>query len=301
VRTLTTFTDRSYEVRVPPTSDGGQLPVLLMLHGGGGNREGAWTMSCPGGDAGSPDCLGAMALGEGFLVVTPEGTPQGSGPLLSRLRTWNAGGGDGGWQCVSGRACADAAVDEALYFGLLLADLRSVTNADPQRVFATGLSNGAALSHRLACQVPAVRAIASVAGGNQFATTERCPGRAAIIEVHGTDDPCWSFDGGPASCADANPGVKVSVPATMEGWATRNGCQLTRTTTLLADAGPGDPTTTLERRWNGCPAGLDVVLLEVTGGGHTWPRGAEPRNTSSGVVSQGISANRVMLDFFKAR
>lgn len=300
MRTLLAFSDRPYEVHVPANYDGGVRPVLLMLHGGGGNRENGWEMSCPGADAGSPECLGNLALTDGFIVVTPDGTPTGSGPLLSRLRTWNAGGGDGGWQCVSGRACIDAGVNEAVYFGLLLADLRSVVAADNQRVFATGLSNGAALSHRLACQLPAVRAIASVAGGNQFSTNEACQGQKAILEIHGTGDPCWNFDGGAESCADTNPGIKIGVSDTMAGWAARNGCQQSRVTRQLSDAGTTDATTVLEHTWNGCPAGKEVQLLEIVNGGHTWPRGAEPRMTSSGVVSQGISASRYMLAFFKA-
>lgn len=300
MRTLLAFSDRPYEVHVPSNYDGGVRPVLLMLHGGGGNRENGWEMSCPGADAGSPECLGNLALTDGFIVVTPDGTPTGSGPLLSRLRTWNAGGGDGGWQCVSGRGCIDAGVNEAVYFGLLLADLRSVVAADNQRVFATGLSNGAALSHRLACQLPAVRAIASVAGGNQFSTNEACQGQKAILEIHGTGDPCWNFDGGPESCADTNPGIKIAVSDTMAGWAARNGCQQSRVTRQLSDGGATDPTTVLEHTWNGCPAGKEVQLLEIVNGGHTWPRGAEPRMTSSGVVSQGISASRYMLEFFKA-
>lgn len=273
--------------------------MLLMLHGGGGNRENGWEMSCPGADAGSPECLGNLALAEGFIVVTPDGTSTGSGPLLSRLRTWNSGGGDGGWQCVSGRGCLDG-VNEASYFALLLGDLRSVVAVDPQRVFATGLSNGAALSHKLACQLPGVRAIASVAGGNQFSTIEACTGQTAILEIHGTGDPCWNFDGGAESCADNNPGIKIAVSDTMAGWARRNGCQQTRLTRQHSDAGAGDLTTVLEHTWNGCPAGKEVQLLEVVNGGHTWPRGAEPRMSSSGVVSQGISASRYMLEFFKA-
>lgn len=288
------FPERTFEVRVPASSDGGALPVLLMLHGGGGNRANALEMSCqPDGGA----CLQDLALDAGFIVVIPEGTP-GVG-LAARFRTWNGGGGDGGWQCVSGLACNDR-VDEAGFFSALLADLRSVVAVQPLRVFATGLSNGGALSHRLACELPAVRGIASVAAGNQFATLEPCQRRAAILEIHGTADPCWNFDGGPESCADQNPGIKVGVEATMAGWASRNACQPVPTMRSIADAGATDPTSVDEISWSGCAGGNDVVLLRVMNGGHTWPQGNEPRTPSSGRVSQAISANQRMLDFFLA-
>lgn len=296
VRQLAAFPDRTFEVRVPGTYDGGALPVLLMLHGGGGNRTNALQMSCQV-DGGA--CLQDLALDAGFIVVIPEGTAPDAGIIASRLRTWNGGGGSGGWQCVSGFACT-LGYDEGAYFSALLTELRSLVMVQPLRVFATGLSNGGALSHRLACELPGIRGIASIAAGNQFATTAACPRRAAILEVHGTADPCWNYDGGPESCADQNPGIKVGVEGTMAGWASRNGCQSVPTVRTLVDAGAVDPTSVEEVSWSGCGGGNDVDLLRVVNGGHTWPQGAEPRTPGSGRVSQAISANQRMLEFFLA-
>lgn len=274
------------------------MPVLLMLHGGGGSRAIALETACPAGDDSSPLCLHAMALDAGFLVVAPDGTPTADAGFLSGLKTWNGGGGDGGWQCVSGRAC-QLGVNEAAYFSSLLADLRTITTVDPTRVYATGLSNGGALSHRLACELPAVRAIASVAAGNQFATLEACTRRAAVLEIHGTNDPCWNYDGGAEACADPGQGIKIAVSDTMAGWASRNGCSAVPMSRLIADAGPTDPTAVIEHTWTGCSGSNDVVHLQVLNGGHTWPRGAEPRSGSSGLVSQAISANDFILRFFE--
>ncbi len=294
-RTMPAFSKRSYDVHVPASYDGKTaLPVILNLHGGGGNRTSARRLTCPGGDEKSPECLEPLADARGYFVITPDGT---GAPLLPNVRTWNSGGGDGGWQCVSGYAC-NQNVDEVAYFTALLADVQTVVAIDAKHVYATGISNGAGMSERLACELPQfIAAFASVAGGNQFATTQACAPGKPVLEIHGTADPCWLFDGGVASCADTNPGAKIGVADTISGWATRNGCTTSRTTTSLPDT-TNDGTTTLEHHY-ACPAGKEIVLYEVTGGGHTWPSGYSYSGTV-GITSTDFSANHVILDFFDA-
>jgi polyhydroxybutyrate depolymerase len=294
-RTMAAFPKRSYDVHVPGGYDGTTaLPVILNLHGGGGSRASARKLTCPGGDEKSPDCLEPLADARGFFVITPDGT---GGPLVPNVRTWNSGGGDGGWQCVSGYAC-NQDIDEAAYFTALLADVQTVVKIDAKRVYPTGISNGAGMSERLACELPQnVAAFASVAGGNQLSTTKACPPAKPVLEIHGTADPCWLFDGGTASCADTNPGAKIGVPDTIAGWVTRNGCTNTRTTTPLPDS-TSDGMTTLHHVY-ACPAGKEIELYEVTGGGHTWPSGYSYSGTV-GPTTTDFSANKVILDFFAA-
>ena len=70
---------RSYVVRVPGdlTEHDGPVPLVLVLHGGGGNA----------GYAESMTGFTAKAEKEEFIVVYPEGT----GRFLKRHLTWNAG------------------------------------------------------------------------------------------------------------------------------------------------------------------------------------------------------------------
>ena len=294
-RTMAAFPSRGYAAYVPSSYDGfARLPVILVLHGGGGNRAFARKLTCPGGDETSPECFDVVAGAKGFLVVYPDGT---GAPALPDLRTWNAGGGDAGWQCVSGYAC-NHAVDERAYFEALLRDLATVVHIDPKRVFATGHSNGAALSERLACEMPlAIAGIAPVAGGNQYSTLAPCATATPVLEIHGTADPCWPFDGGTQSCADKNPGAKIGVPKTLSDWRQRNGCSSTESTTPLPDVA-ADGTTTTRHDYD-CPKGREVVLLEVLGGGHTWP-GGYARNGDTGPMSEDFSANHAIVDFFAA-
>lgn len=285
------YPSRPYDLQIPQSYDGTPLPVIVLLHGGGGNPTEAEAITCPGGDAGSPECFLPLADARHFIVVSPSGTQIGP----TQLRAWNSGGGDGGWQCVSSKPCTDG-VDEKAYFTAVFDDLGQHVHFDAQHIYATGHSNGAAMSERLACEFPlAVKAIASVAGGNQYSTTQPCPAQAAVLELHGTADPCWEFDGGPASCADKNMGSKISVPQTIAFWQAHNGCTGGETVTPVPDTAD-DGTSSRVHRYD-CPKGKEVVLVEILDGGHTWPGGS---TTDNGLTSHDFSGSKAILDFFQA-
>lgn len=289
------FERRSYDVYLPADYVPARpVPVVLAIHGGGGNSRAALRTSCPGGDVHSADCLQAMAGREGVAVVYPNGT---GSRLLAGVRTWNAGGGANGWQCVSGRACEDG-VDDIAYFRALLEDLSRWVAIDPRRVHATGLSNGGAMSHRLACQLSdRIASIAALGGANQFATTSTCAPRrpVPVLQIHGTADRCWGYEGGKAACAQRDDKSKIAVEESMRIWAAINGCASVQPAQPMASE-PRIETTQL--RWAGCRA--ETVLIRMTGGGHVWPGGwAYLRESVIGPMVGGWSANRVILDFFR--
>ena len=291
------FERRPYDIHLP--DDYGALrpvPVVLAIHGGGGSARGGARTSCPGGDIDSPECLHAMAAREGIAVVYPNGT---SSRLLRRVRTWNAGGGTGDWQCVSGRACKDG-VDDIAYFTALLDALARWAAVDPARIYATGLSNGGAMSHRLACEMAdRIAAIAPLGGANQFAATSVCaPSRPVpVLHIHGTADPCWRYEGGKAACAQRDDKTKIAVDESMRIWADINGCGLAEDPEPFARE---EGVETVRINWAGCRDGAEVVLLRMDGGGHVWPGGwVYFRERRIGPMVTGWSANRAILDFFR--
>ncbi len=291
-RTVPGWPGRSYDIYIPGTYEGlSPSPVILALHGGGGNRAAQRKLECPGGNLADPGCLDAYATSRSFIVVYPDGT---GAPLLPNVRTWNSGGGSAGWQCVSGYAC-NQGIDDVAYVAALLADLKTAFVIDERRVYATGISNGAAMAHRLACQLPGgIAAIAPVAGENQFATTEPCARAVPVLDVHGTADPCWPYEGGTMSCLDTNPGAKVGVGASIDGWRQRDGCNSIPKDQDLPDLANDGTTTT---RHDYTCTGADVILYEVKGGGHTWP-GGHPYSTTVGPTSSDFAASTVIVDFF---
>lgn len=290
--------ERAFSMELPEGWDGASpLPLLIAFHGGGGNRRSAERVTCPGGDLQSPGCLSAVARSRGVAVVHPDGT---AARLLPNVRTWNAGGGRDGLNCTSGRACREG-VDDVRYFDALLAEVKRLVPVDARRVFLTGLSNGGAISHRLACErSEQVAAIVAVGGSNQFAAAHgACPGGVAVLEIHGTADPCWSFAPSEASCLEGeNAGIKAGTLDSMEGWRLRNGCGDAVVTTPLPDRAPDDGTTASWLRWPGCKAAVE--LIRVDGGGHTWPGGFSYQKPSViGPVSRDFG-NEVVLDFLLA-
>jgi polyhydroxybutyrate depolymerase len=296
VCTVPGWLDRAFELDVPATWDrSAPLPVIVLIHGGGGNRKGINRSTCPDGDVTSPGCLVAMAKARGYAVVAPDGT--GSRPLEA-LKTWNAGGGHT-LQCTSGGACKSN-VDDLAFFDDLFGQLERTIPIDPRRVYATGISNGGAMSHRLGCQMAArFAAIIGVASGNEWADDGgACDVQTPVLEIHGTEDPCWLFDGGVTACLQEDGESKTSVPTTMDNWRVRNGCAATFVDTARPDRDPDDGTTLSIRTWDACAATTELFI--VTGGGHTWPGGWRYFSEDRVGRASREDDNTDVLDFFDA-
>jgi polyhydroxybutyrate depolymerase len=286
---------RPYDLLLP--SNYGELPrvpLIVAIHGGGGNKTAQRRLGCPRGDVHDAGCLHAIADAAGFAVAYPSGTGHW---LLRNVRTWNAGGGMNGFQCVSGRACRDG-VDDVAYFNAMLDDIGANFQVDADAVYLTGMSNGAAMAHRLACALPGrIAGIAPVGGANQYAALAPCTAATAVLQIHGDADPCWSYLGGETACADKNSGIKVSVADTVAGWARRNACKGTPVVDNLPDTS-ADGTTATAHRYQACVEPLSLILIE--NGGHTWPGGYQYfRERRIGKMCLDFNASDAIVTFFK--
>jgi polyhydroxybutyrate depolymerase len=290
--------DRPFDIRLPATS-AGPLPLLLVFHGGGGNAAGALSTTCPDGERDAPVCIDHLAAARGYVTVAPNGT--GTRPMRNS-RTWNAGGGADGYYCSAGPACASG-VDDMAYVDDLIAEVRRLADIDAARIYATGLSNGASISHRLACERPAAfAAIAPVGGPNQHgASGGACPGGVPVLQIHGTADPCapWQ-DTANVDCATIElEGLKAGASSTMEGWRLRNGCSEQTVELPFEDLDPSDGSTATRIAWQSCEHAVE--LIRIDGGGHTWPGGDAYLDESRiGTMNRDFLGSEVMLDFFDA-
>jgi polyhydroxybutyrate depolymerase len=143
---------------------------------------------------------------------------------------------------------------------------------DPDRVSIVGLSNGAGFANRLACKLPGqFAAVVSVAGG--YRALDPCPPqeRASFLAIHGSADQIVPYNG-------RKPDRKGNVPLFAAGWARRDGCS-----TTPATLHPRHLVTRLV--FGGCPAGMRVEVLRLSGTDHGWPGAAPPwpRHNPSGV------------------
>ena len=116
--------DRHFVLHIPRPARRGRLPLVVVLHGAGGNGR---RMAAGTG-------FSAEADRRGFVAVYPDGI-------------------DGGWN--DARA-ADGA-DDVAFVRAMLDTLAGELRTDPDRVYAAGISNGAMFTHRLACDLPGER------------------------------------------------------------------------------------------------------------------------------------------------
>lgn len=243
---------RRYHLHVPEHERDAALPLLVVLHGGGGN--GAQVR-----DATGLDEIGTRA---GFAVAFPDGT----GPGRGRLLTWNSGG-------LPVHA-VEHDIDDTGFLRAVVADVGRRAPIDTARVFAAGHSNGGMMCHRLARQAADVFAgIAVVAGAMDFtAADSELP--IAVLIVHGTEDQRVRFDGGRPLRSTGRVGERsdASVADAVAYYLTRNG--LSPVGEKVVDGRVRTETWSTGKNGGQAPP---VRVVTLDGGGHAWPSLAKPR------------------------
>lgn len=259
---------REYLVHVPQSYHGQPTPMLLALHGGGGDAD------FQADD--SKYHLISKSEQAGFIAVFPNGYSRMGGVLA----TWNAGTCCGGAQKNN--------VDDVGFIREVIHRLERQASIDARRIFATGMSNGAMMSWRLACEAPEIRAIAPVEGTDN--TTSCKPARPVpVIEFHAADDDHVPFNGGTGvgpSHVDF-----VSVPATQSKWVQIDRADPAAKRVLTV---PGAHCDLHAPK----PGGALVELCVTDTGGHSWPGGGTQQERKH--PSMAISANDLMWSFFSS-
>jgi len=269
--------ERSYYVHVPPSYDGAtSVPLVLALHGGGG----------AGGNMDKLTGFNAVGDREGFIVAYPSGVG----------RHWSDG------RAVNKKDVGGKEVDDVAFLTALVDRLAGDYNIDRKRVFVTGISNGAFMSFRLACDRPDVFAAAAGVAGAVTEDLAAGPAPRApvpVMFINGDEDPLVRYGGGEIKVGKKSRGTTLSVPASVAWWVKANGAATTPATTALPDADAADGTTAVREDYAGA-GGADVVLITVRGGGHTWPGGWQYLWARViGRTSRDFSASDVIWEFFK--
>lgn len=260
---------RSYLLHIPSSFDPTQpAPVVLIFHGGGGNAQNAIRMTG----------FNRQSDRSGFLAVYPNGT----GRLDDLVLTWNGG------ECCG--YAQENNVDDVGFVRALLTDLSSSVRMDAQRVYATGMSNGAIFAYRLACEMSDVfAAVGPVAGTQNVECLPEQP--VSIIHFHGTADAHLPYAGGVGeeSLTDVE---YNSVMDSVLFWAQFNACP--------------DPPVVVENGiishlgYGQCASQTSVQLYTIHGGLHAWPGSEGPGWPGGDMPTPEIDATRVIWDFFAA-
>jgi polyhydroxybutyrate depolymerase len=255
---------RSYLLHLPSADDcAGSWPLVLVFHGRLGVAKGMERLT------GFSD----LADSEGFVVAYPQGVG----------RSWNAGHGAG--------EAALQNIDDIGFIISLIGRLVEESGADVRRVAAVGMSAGASLVHRLACEIPErISAIGAVAGTIAPSVAASCGSAlpVSVLQIHGTADPIVKWDGDvPLSSARME-----SVDETVIGWVKRNRCSPNPEVELVNDS--------YMRETYLATDGTEVTLYTVLGGGHTWPSGQQYLPESMiGRTSHALDATKLAWDFFR--
>lgn len=258
---------RAYVIALPEQPRG--APLILALHGGGGSpRQFA-------ADSG----LTARAVAAGFAVAYPAGTGR-------RLLTWNAG-------TCCGPAQAQG-VDDSAFLIAVAQDAAAGFGLAADRVYLTGMSNGAMLAQLHALRHPErVAAVVSVAG---VAEVRRYPARGPVplLHIHGTADDLVPYDGGAGDGLATADQDFPPVDRVIAAFRLPQGLLRQGRSTIIDPAPDGMQV----RRdvWED-RAGLPrVVLMTVEGGGHDWPGGL--RSARRGATRD-IDAASEAIAFFQ--
>jgi polyhydroxybutyrate depolymerase len=269
---------RTYRLHVPASYTGrDRVPLVMNFHGYGGNsaRQNNYSGLVPVSDVND------------FILVSPDALPTMNGqPFWNNLLL-----------------PAPPHADDVAFVGALLDELEADLCIDAARIYATGMSNGALLSSRLACSLSSrIAAVAPVAGAYYPPLVTRTPSEppcadarpVPFLAFHGTKDAQVPFGGGASTMGgtfrlpmdDTTPAEDV-----LQAWAAHNGCTSRRQESRVSD----------EVRlvtYGGCTGDADVQLYIVDGGGHTWPGSTVERPPE--LTTRDISASELMWKFFRA-
>jgi polyhydroxybutyrate depolymerase len=256
--------DRYYEISLPSNPRG--APLLVMLHGGGGNP--GRTKAVTG--------LTRVALRQGYAVAYPAGTGR-------KLLTWNAE------YCCA--AAARNGVDDDGFLARVIKDAQDRFDLGT-RVYVTGMSNGSMMAQTFAARNPGlVRAVAGVAGSMDTASV-RVAGPVPALIIHGTADPMVPYGGGRGENSLTRTDF-ASVASVVDAFLAPWGDGLARTSRKIDRRDDGTAVIVTDH----VKAGAVVLrLMTVEGGGHNWPGGAKPRDDMATTAE--IDANTEILRFF---
>lgn len=265
--------ERCYLLYVPDEFDPSKpIPVVFSLHGFASNPAGQRFISR----------WERIADRETFLVVYPQGS---SFPLR-----WN-----------SGLFANINEIDDVQFMRDMIAELRSLATLDPDRIYVTGMSNGAMMTDRIACELAdQVAAVGLVSGLGAGASDECAPARpVAVMGFFGSADPLIDFKTGLGRISVPRRALNIASQHALilpldewtKAWVERNGCN--PDPEVLPTQGDVSGV-----RYSECAAGAEVIVYTIDGGGHNWPGG--PDIPYIGKTTHAIDASQAMWDFFQA-
>jgi polyhydroxybutyrate depolymerase len=231
-----------------------------------------------------------LADREAFLAVYPNG----SGRFGKRLLSWNAG-----------TCCGYAAInkiDDVGFARALIDKLAEVLPIDRRRIYATGLSNGGMMAHRLAAEAgDLIAAVVPVAGGMVLPAIKSAR-PVPVMHIHSVDDPRALYNGGlgPPFPLTKSRVFHPNIDRMIARWAKHNGCSEQPSVEDRRSDKEAHGHTATRFVFRNCRDNAEGTLWKLTGAGHVWPGGKQKvLERILGPSTEIIDANQEMWQFFQ--
>ncbi len=235
---------RTGQYYVPDGLPAAPVPLVIQLHGGGGDSDSAMEFTCE-------LRWNELADRDKFIVVYPEGV-------------------DDHWHDCRGDLSDLPDSDDVGFVSAIIDRASLYFDIDPERIYAAGMSNGSMMSLRLATELS--DRIAAVAGAAGYAAAVNDCGAPqqpiSIMLCAGDDDPIVPYEGGEIAFSR---GTVLSAHDTVRLWAEFLGVDPGPTVEPLPNLVPGDHSTVIRYLFGGGAEGTEIAFYDVAGGGHAWP------------------------------
>ncbi|TMQ05248.1 MAG: hypothetical protein E6J90_43760 [Deltaproteobacteria bacterium] len=222
---------RTYAVNQPSTCTA-SCPVIVDLHG--------FTSTATG----EQNASGILQLGnqQGIITVWPSGVSN----------SWNAGSGQFGSCCGT---ALSSNIDDVGFMRAMVAKIKvDFPRADPRRFYATGISNGCAMSQRLAAEANDIFAAAACSSLYLLTGETQLARPTSVTEIHGLQDTTVSYNQSSSWTGAQN---------NFHRWATLDGCTGTAVRTNLTSS-------SFVERFSSCAGGTQVALYSIRSGHITY-------------------------------
>lgn len=252
--------NRSFDIFLPDGLGSEAVPLVLLLHGHGGDAD---TMTGMNGNSAPFRIWLDIAARETLILLIPDGVV---GP-----------DGKTGWNDCRADSTTNPTTDDVAFLQSLIQQVQQQYPVDDQRIFASGMSNGGFMSLRLAMEMAdQIQAVAPIAAA--MPAQSECPPPAepvSVLFVSGTEDPLVPWYGGEVGGSGSGRGTVLSARDSVIYWVQHNQCPTSPSVSDLPNLDRWDGSTV---RLYDLPGGLQnsrVTLYQVLGGGHAEPSRTE--------------------------
>jgi polyhydroxybutyrate depolymerase len=261
---------RTYLLHVPANFQKNSGALVIALHGSG--STGLAMESLTG--------FSTLADQVGFAVAYPDGVVETS----TGLTDWGYFFND--------------FTDDVSFFRQLIPTLQASVAPDPKKIFVTGHSAGAFMSHRLGVELSDLVAGIGVVEGAISTRGNPTPvpsalGPVSVLMLHGDQDQTVQYCGS---------GTDLSQEDSFNYWSGPSGtsCTAVDTQSALCDL-QGNISPVVEKRATSCSGSTEVQFYKLIGGEHSWTtspmnvQGQTPYNpafdTNTGIITRDIIWN----------